>query len=290
VLDNSGLTKSKLQTNADLVDVVRARAPWRLHCAVRLGISVSLLLFLVGAVIGALDQEQVDFPIVKFLNSFAHRSQLLDKSMHAMTTLVLLQGAVFIALIWYLWFAFADIEARGRLLAATLTAAIAGALSRVLQLVLPSHLRPLHTPQLDFVLPFDVDPNTLNHFNSFPSDHGVVFFGLSAMIYRLSPKLGIAAFVWATVIDVARVYDGYHFPSDIIGAAGLGLLMVHLSQSQPVQRLACRTLTLERRYRPAFYMFAFLATYQVATLFDDVRELGTLFAGVILHPDRFVGG
>jgi membrane-associated phospholipid phosphatase len=155
-----------------------------------------------------------------------------------------------------------------------------------MQLLLPSHLRPLHTPQLGFVLPLDVDPRALNHFSSFPSDHGAVFFGLSAIIYRINPKLGIAAFAWAVVIDVARVYEGYHFPSDIIGAAGIGLLMVQLSQVQPVQQLASRCLMLERSFRPAFYMVAFLATYQIASLFDDVRELGT----GLLHHGPLIGG
>ncbi len=210
--------------------------------------------------------------------------------MHSATTLVLLQGALFIAVIWYLWFANPEVAPRARLLAGTLAASLAGAVSRVLQLVLPSHLRPMHTPGLHFTLPFGVDPNALNHFYSFPSDHGVLFFGLSAVIYRLHPKLGIAAFIWATIVDTARIYEGYHFPSDIVGAIGFGLLMVYLSQTRPVHRLACRVLSLEQNYRPAFYMVAFLATYQIATLFDDVRELGAGFASAMLHHGPFIGG
>jgi len=42
----------------------------------------------------------------------------------------------------------------------------------------------------------------------FPSDHGVVFFGLSAVIYRTSPPLGIGAFIWATAI--ASLFDDVH--------------------------------------------------------------------------------
>jgi undecaprenyl-diphosphatase len=207
-----------------------------------------------------------------------------------MTTLVLLQGAVFISLIWFLWFARPDLTSRACLLAGTLTAAVAGMTSRALQLAVPSHLRPLHNPQLDFVLPISVDPDALNHFNSFPSDHGVVFFGLSAIIYRMSPRLGFGAFIWATAIDTARIYEGYHFPSDIIASAGLGVLMVNLLLAAPVRRLAQNALVVEQRFRPAFYMLAFLATYQIASLFDDVRELSRGLMRVVLHHDPFAGG
>jgi undecaprenyl-diphosphatase len=267
----------------------RSVEPGRWHLPpVPLGTSVPFALLLLGAMISAFQHTQIDYRIVEYLNSFAGRSQLLDRTMHAVTTLVLLQGAVFISLIWYLWFACPDTTSRGRVLAGTLTAAIAGMTSRALQLVVPSHLRPLHTPQLNFVLPVSVEPDALNHFNSFPSDHGVVFFGLSATIYRLNPWLGIGAFIWTTAIDTARIYEGYHFPSDIIASAGLGVLMVNLLQ--PVRRLAQSALALEERFRPTFYTLAFLATYQIASLFDDVRELGRGLMRVVLHHDPFAGG
>ena len=255
-----------------------------------LAVALPTALLLASALTGIFWQQQTDYPIVGFLNTFARRFQLFDHAMHTVTTLVLLQGALLVALIWYLWFAHPDVALRGRLVAGTLAASLAGAASRVLQLVLPSHFRPMHTPELHFELPIGVEPNALNHFYSFPSDHGVLFFGLSAVIYRLNPKLGIAAFVWATIIDLARIYEGYHFPSDIIGALGFGLLMAYLAQTRPVHRLACRVLTLERNYRPAFYMVAFLATYQIATLFDDVRVMGAGFASAMLHHGPFIGG
>jgi hypothetical protein len=34
----------------------------------------------------------------------------------------------------------------------------------------------------------------------------------------------------------------------------------------------------------------FVITYQVATLFDDVRQIGRGFASVLLHHDPFGGG
>src|SRR5215469_3287311 len=103
--------------------------------------------------ISVFQYTQIDCRIVGYLNSSAGRSQLLDLTMHSAATLVLQQGAVFISLIWCLWFARPDITSRACLLAGILTAAVAGMTSRALQLVVPSHPRSLHTPQLDFVLP-----------------------------------------------------------------------------------------------------------------------------------------
>jgi hypothetical protein len=49
-------------------------------------------------------------------------------------------------------------------------------------------------------------------------------------------------------------------------------------------------LVFEQTRRPEFYAMAFVITYQVATLFDDVRQIGRGFASVLLHHDPFGGG
>jgi undecaprenyl-diphosphatase len=143
-----------------------------------------------------------------------------------------------------------------------------------LQIGLPTHLRPLHTPTLGFVPPIGVEPDALNHFNSFPSDH----------------RLGIFAFAWAAIVNIARIYDGYHFPSDVLGSIGLSILAVSLFENRWCQQVARRVLVFEQTRRPEFYAMAFVITYQVATLFDDARQIGRGFASVLLHHDPFGGG
>jgi undecaprenyl-diphosphatase len=253
------------------------------------GFIITFLLLIGSASVAAFRQQEWEFALIRALNGFAHRSMLLDRTMHALTTRDLLQGVPFIGLIWFLWFASEDTALRARLLVGTLAAAAAGVLSRIIQLELPTHLRPLHQPQLGFVLPFGVDPDTLNHFNSFPSDHGAVFFTLCAVIWRERPRLGIAAAVWAVIIDFARVYEGYHFPSDVIGALALGILVLYAFQTVPATRLASRILAPARNRAGWFYMIAFVMTYQIATLFDDVREIGRGVSAVLLHHDVFGG-
>jgi undecaprenyl-diphosphatase len=127
----------------------------------------------------------------------------------------------------------------------------------------------------------------LNHFDAFPSDHGAVLFGLDFVIYRLRPKLGVAAVVWATMVNVGRIYEGYHYPSDVVGSIGLALIVVSVIDNRWFAYLAQHLLVLERTWRPTFYLLAFLVTYQIATLFDDVREIGRGFAHVVLHHEPF---
>ena len=54
--------------------------------------------------------------------------------------------------------------------------------------------------------------------------------------------------------------------------------------------LADRAIDFEESHRAWFYMLAFLITYQLATLFDDVRRIGAGFALHILHSNLFRGG
>jgi len=249
---------------------------------------IATILLLAGSVlVAAYRQQEWEFPLVRALNHFAHHSMLLDRTMHALTTRDLLQGVPFVGLIWFLWFTSEDTAPRARLFVGTIAAACAGVLSRVIQLELPTHLRPLHQAQLGFVLPFGVEPEALNHFNSFPSDHGAVFFTLCAVIWRERPQLGMAAFGWAVIIDFARVYEGYHFPSDVIGSIALGLLILYLCRALHGARPVSRVLALAQHRAAWFYMTAFVMTYQIATLFDDLREIGRGMSAVLLHHDVF---
>jgi len=252
-------------------------------------LALGLSLFLVAAIV-AFRQQAWEYQVISALNAYARRSRLLDRSMHALTARDLLQGVVFMAVIWYLWCGTKQPEARARILAGVAAAALAGFMSRFLQLCLPTHFRPLHAAGLNFVLPFGVEPDALNHFNSFPSDHGAVWFALAMVILRERTAFGIVAFAWAAIIDVARVYDLFHFPSDIVGSIGLAIVVVTLVDNIWTRRAAVHAITFEKAHRAWFYTLAFVTTYQIATLFDDVREIVRGFAAAVLPHDPFLGG
>jgi undecaprenyl-diphosphatase len=251
---------------------------------------IGVLVLATAATIAGWWQVQLEYPLMRLVNSAARHSAVFDRTAHSLTTRELVQGVVFLSLVCYLWFDSRLVEQRPRLAAGVAAAVIAGIISRLMQLGLPTHLRPLYTPALHFIRPNGVDDDVLNHFNSFPSDHGAVFFTLALVIYRMRPGLGVAAFVWAIIVDSARVYVGYHYPSDIVGAIGLGLIIVTVFDQDWARRLGRRLLTFEEQRRPLFYMTGFAICYQVATLFDDVREMVRGMARLLLHHDPFPGG
>jgi undecaprenyl-diphosphatase len=65
---------------------------------------------------------------------------------------------------------------------------------------------------------------------SFPSDHATAAFGMAlAVLVFLSRRWGAALLVLAGLIGFARVYDGLHYPGDILGgllAATIGVTLV----------------------------------------------------------------
>ena len=64
-----------------------------------------------------------------------------------------------------------------------------------------------------------------DNFQSFPSGHAIFFFALSAAIYSFNKKLGIFFLVCSTIMAIARIYVGVHWPSDILAGAILGIIV-----------------------------------------------------------------
>lgn len=60
---------------------------------------------------------------------------------------------------------------------------------------------------------------------SFPSGHTLSSFIASTVIFLNSKRLGIYAYVLASLIAFSRLYLYVHFPTDIIGGIVLGLLL-----------------------------------------------------------------
>lgn len=70
---------------------------------------------------------------------------------------------------------------------------------------------------------------------SFPSGHTTTSFAIAISLMFTTWKtdaawLGGAALVWAALVGFSRVYVGVHWPTDIIGAAGLGLVAAAIVQ------------------------------------------------------------
>jgi len=63
------------------------------------------------------------------------------------------------------------------------------------------------------------------HDASFPSGHAATSFAAATILTFAFPRLGPPLFVLAAAVAFSRVYDGVHYPLDVIGGAALGILV-----------------------------------------------------------------
>lgn len=93
------------------------------------------------------------------------------------------------------------------------------------------------TPAIHYVYkserPFLVMPEVGNYKNflkvteytkSFPSGHTALAFALAMVLFLYNKKTGIAAFAVAFLVGLGRILMGVHWPLDVLGGIGVGIL------------------------------------------------------------------
>jgi undecaprenyl-diphosphatase len=69
-----------------------------------------------------------------------------------------------------------------------------------------------------------VDPLiAVPHSHSFPSGHAATSFACATVLGAAAPRFRFWLFVLATLIAWSRVYNGVHYPLDVLAGAVLGL-------------------------------------------------------------------
>jgi undecaprenyl-diphosphatase len=234
--------------------------------------------------------DQFDLPILRFLTAFTGKSDAFDHIVHAISSYDLFEGVFMMSLLWFAWFRKSAEDTggecairRARLLIVLAGSIVIVAFSRVLQLVLSIHQRPLLS-DLGLTFAAFIDRSSLNSWNSFPSDHSMLFFAFATGLWRISRPLGLIAYLWqAILIDLPRIYLGVHYPSDVIAGAALGIVCMLAFEKLPLKLPALRLVASERAYQASFYAFAFLLTDQLAHLFDDVRHMASAAARILYY-------
>lgn len=180
------------------------------------------------------------------------------------------------ALFYWSWFSFsARSRERSVLLITLISTPIVVLLARLLALNLPFRKRPLHSDEFEFTLPSGIAENGLDGWSSFPSDHAVLYFAVSVGILVASRRLGwLAIFYTLVFIGLPRVYVGYHYPSDIIGGCLIGGGLILCSIYFLSNSLISNRISSWGEANPgAFYALFFLVTLEIATLFDQSRDI-----------------
>lgn len=217
--------------------------------------------------------------IIFFLNEFSRVSKEFDYLMVFIKNNNLLKGGILVTILWWLWFRNKTQNqlSRERIILTLVSCLIALFLARALAVTLPFRLRPLHNAILNFNPPYGMS-TTLDSWSSFPSDHAVLFFALATGILLTSRKIGILVITYVlVVICFPRVYLGLHYPTDILGGAliGIGIAWLVISCKQISRHITQTALHWLSKEPGSFYACFFLLTYQIAVLFDPIREIGS---------------
>jgi len=60
---------------------------------------------------------------------------------------------------------------------------------------------------------------------SFPSSHSMNMFSAATLLFCFYRKYGVYFYSFAALIAYTRVYNGVHYPSDVVGGAAIGCLL-----------------------------------------------------------------
>jgi len=188
----------------------------------------------------------MDTTLYDALNGIAGRAGWLDGVMTAAATDPPIVLIVLIGATWFWPGSIEDRAQRERLAAYAVAAALLGlGVARIV-----GHLwfrdRPYVHHPAHLLLNPSADP-------SFPSDHAIGGFALALPFVFARRRLGWLLLMLATLLSLARVAVGTHYPSDVVGGAAIGAAaawFVWICRGL-VERPLSFGLSLARRFRLA---------------------------------------
>jgi undecaprenyl-diphosphatase len=73
--------------------------------------------------------------------------------------------------------------------------------------------------------PFETQIGPKSSAHSFPSGHTATAFASATVLSAYAPRWRVPFFVLAVLIAFSRIYDGMHYPTDVLAGAVLGVLV-----------------------------------------------------------------
>ena len=221
-----------------------------------------------------------DEPILHFFNQFIAQSPGLDKWLVYFLESHLAKGVVLVLACWDLWYTYPgpQMEKTRNGICTTITSSlIAVFITRIAVHIFPNRARPFLNPDLKLNIANSLDVLAFKDVSSFPSDHATLFIALSYGIWKTNKKIGLACLIYTILfIIIPRMALGLHYPSDILFGSLIGLATVELGfRLGTLKQINTYFLNLTTRKPQIFYPVFFFLTYEIANLFDDLRQLLT---------------
>lgn len=218
-----------------------------------------------------------DTVILGFLTQI-HLAPLLNHTIRVIAGLYTFKGFLLIPLLWWIWFEpGAQREWQREMTIATVASGlIALAVGRLLAHFLPFRVRPIYNPDLHLHFASEsLRGATLSSWSSFPSDHAMLWIAISMGIFLIWRRIGTIAILYTVLfICLPRAYLGFHYPTDLIAGAAIGVAITYVMTRDSVRkRTAAPVLRWAMRFPGPASMLAFLVCFELVTQFDELLQL-----------------
>lgn len=220
-----------------------------------------------------------DSSIETYLSNI-HLGQFATRSIEAIADLYTFKGLVLLPLLWWMWFQQGERREwrRQMVLATLLSGVVALFVGRLLTHWLPFRVRPIYSTELHLNFAgSNIKDALLTNWSSFPSDHAMLWMAIATGIFLVWRGIGVLAILYAILfICVPRAYLGYHYPTDLLVGAAVGIAITYVMTREAIRvRYAAPALRwIELRPGPSA-MLAFILCLELVTQFDELRKLAS---------------
>lgn len=216
--------------------------------------------------------------IIEWLNHYSQFSPKFNQIIAYIENAYAFKGLAMVSMLWYLWFKDSNplSETKAIIVNAIVGCILALVVTSAINYVAPFQATPMANELIRFQIPSGVVIDrsaNVGHgwINSFPSHHATMFYALATGIFLASRRVGWFAFVYVTLfIAFPRVYLGYHYPTDILAGATVGVSTAMLVNQRFFRDIYRKPLmTLMMKYPALSQTVVFIVTFEIAVLFYD---------------------